>query len=99
MTLAGLVEACARGTGATVDVVPVDPAVAGGAVPLVLPDPRFDVGMRRSAELARTVGLTATPLEQTAADVVAWDRERGEPALAVDLPAEREAALLAAAGG
>lgn len=99
VTLAGLVEACARGTGATVDVVPVDPALGGGAVPLVLPDPRFDVGMSRSADLARTVGLTATPLEQTAADVVAWDRERGEPPLAVDLPAEREAALLAAAGG
>lgn len=98
VTLAGLIEACARGTGATVDVVPVDPALAGGAVPLVLPDPRFDVGMRRNADLARTVGLTSTPLEQTAADVVAWDRERGEPALAVDLPADREAALLAAAG-
>jgi len=98
VTLAGMVEACARGTGASVDVVPVDPSLAGGPVPLVLPDPRFDVGMRRDAGLARTVGLTATPLEQTAADVVAWDRERGEPALAVDLPAEAEAALLAAAG-
>ncbi len=98
VTLAGLVEACARGTGATVDVVPVDPAPTGAAVPLVLPDPRHDVGMRRSAALARTVGLTATPLEQTAADVVAWDRERGEPPLAVDLPADTEAALLAAAG-
>ena len=100
VTLAGLVEACARGTGATVDVVPGRPRRSPAArVPLVLPDPRFDVGMRRDAALARTVGLTATPLEQTAADVVAWDRERGEPPLAVDLPAEREAALLAAAGG
>lgn len=97
VTLAGLVEACARGTGSTVRVVPVDPAVAGTGVPLVLPDAKFDIGMRRSADLARTVGLTATPLEQTAADVVAWDRERGEPPLVVDLPAEREAALLAAA--
>ena len=97
VTLAGLVEACARGTGATVDVVPVDSALAGGAVPLVLPDPRFDVGMRRSAALARTVGLTATPLEQTAADVGAWDRGRGEPPLAVDLPADRDAALRATA--
>lgn len=98
VTLAGLVEACARGTGATVEIVPVDPALAGGPLPLTVPDPRFDIGMRRSAALARGVGLTATPLEQTAADVVAWDRERGEPALAVDLPADREAALLAAAG-
>jgi 2'-hydroxyisoflavone reductase len=97
VTLAGIVEACARGTGATVDVVPVDTSLAGGPVPLVLPDPRFDVGMRRDAALARSVGLTSTPLEQTAADVVAWDRERGEPPLAVDLPADREAALRTAA--
>ncbi|MGY1752963.1 NAD-dependent epimerase/dehydratase family protein [Blastococcus sp. SYSU D01042] len=97
VTMAGLVEACARGTGATVRVVPVDPALAGTVPPLVLPKPRSDVGMRRSAALARAVGLTATPLEQTAADVVAWDRGRGEPPLAVDLPAEREDALLAAA--
>ena len=99
VTMAGLVEACARGTGATVRVVPVDPALAGTVPPLVLPKPGSDVGMRRSAALARAAGLTATPLEQTAADVVAWDRGRGEPPLAVDLPAEREAALLAAAGG
>jgi 2'-hydroxyisoflavone reductase len=97
VTLAGLVEACARGTGATVDVVPVDPSVAGTVLPLVIPDAAYDIGMRRSADLARSVGLTATPLEQTAADVVAWDRERGEPPLAVDLPADREAALQAAA--
>ncbi|TKJ29745.1 NAD-dependent epimerase/dehydratase family protein [Blastococcus sp. CCUG 61487] len=95
VTMSGLVEACARGTGATVDVVPVDPALGEG-VPLVLPE-AVDVMMRRSADLARTVGLTATLLEQTAADVVAWDRERGEPPLSVDLPAEREEALRAAA--
>jgi 2'-hydroxyisoflavone reductase len=99
VTMAGLVEACARGTGATVRVVPVDPALPGTVPPLVLPNPRADVGMRRSAALARTVGLTSTPLEQTAADVVAWDRERGEPPLVVDLPADREAALQAAAEG
>lgn len=97
VTLAGLVEACARGTGATVDVVPVDPSVAGTVLPLAIPDAAYDIGMRRSADLARSVGLTATPLEQTAADVVAWDRERGEPPLKVDLPADREAALQAAA--
>lgn len=97
VTMAGLVEACARGTGATVRVVPVDPALAGTVPPLVLPKPRSDVGMRRDASRARAVGLTATPLEQTAADVVAWDRGRGEPPLSVDLPAEREDALMAAA--
>ena len=52
--------------------------------------------MRRSAARARGVGLTATPLEQTAAAVLTWDRERGEPPLAVELSAEQEAELLAA---
>jgi 2'-hydroxyisoflavone reductase len=42
--------------------------------------------------------LTSTPLEQTAREVLAWDRERGEPPLAVGLTREREAELLAAAG-
>ncbi|MCW2614855.1 MAG: hypothetical protein JWN08_1849, partial [Frankiales bacterium] len=38
-------------------------------------------------------------LETTAADVLAWDRERGEPPLARELSPEREAELLAAATG
>ena len=93
-TLAGLVQACARAAGTSVEVVPVDPD--GAALPLVITDQAWWPFMRRSAARARVVGLTATPLEQTAAAVLAWDRERGEPPLAVELSAEREAELLAA---
>lgn len=92
-TLEGLVQACAAAAGTTVEVVPV----AGSAdlgVPLVAPDETWDVLSRRSAAPARAAGLTATPLEQTAADVLAWDRGRGEPPLSVGLSPEREAQLL-----
>ena len=94
-TLAGLVQACARAAGTSVEVVPVDPD--GAALPLVITDEAWWPFVRRSAARARGVGLTATPLEQTAAAVLAWDRERGEPPLAVELSAEREAELLAGA--
>ena len=63
-------------------------------LPLVLPDAGHDVMFRRSAARARAAGLTATPLVQTAADVLAWDRERGEPPLSVGLTEEQEAQLL-----
>ena len=43
-------------------------------------------------------GLPATPLAVTAADVLAWDRDRGEPPLTRGFSAEQEAAVLAAAG-
>ena len=96
-TLAGLVAACAQAAGTSVELVPVDPAAVGPGFPLVVPDETWDVLYRRSAAPARAAGLTATPLVQTAADVLAWDRARGEPPLQVGLPPEREAALLAAA--
>jgi 2'-hydroxyisoflavone reductase len=41
--------------------------------------------------------MPATPLTVTAADVLAWDRERGEPPLAIELSPEQEAKLLATA--
>lgn len=94
VTLAGLVHACAEAAGSSVAVVPVDPAGAGPNFPLVLPDASWDVMFRRSAARARAAGLTATPLTRTAADVLAWDRDRGEPPLSVGLSPEREAELL-----
>lgn len=78
VTLGELVETCARAAGTTVELEQV-----GGTGPLVLPDETWWPMFRRSSAAARAVGLTATPLEQTAADVLAWDRERGEPDLAV----------------
>lgn len=96
VTLAGLVATCARAAGT--DATPVQ--VAADAVepgfPLVLPDPSWDVMFRRSAAAAYDVGMPNTSLQQTAADVLAWDTARGLPPLKVELTLEREAELLAA---
>ena len=91
VTLRTLVEACAAGAGSTVEVVPVTPAEA----PLVLTDRSAWPLFQRDASRARTVGLTSTPLETTAADVLAWDRARGLPPIAGELSPEQEDALLA----
>jgi 2'-hydroxyisoflavone reductase len=99
VTLAELVRTCARAAGSQVELVPVDPSAVDPPLPLVLPDPADEVLFRRSAAPARGAGLTVTPLEQTASDVLAWDRERGEPALSVGIGPEREAELLRAADG
>ena len=94
VSLQGLIETCARVAGSTVEIVPVDPAAVDPGFPLVLPDASWDVMFRRSAARARANGLTATSLEQTAADVLAWDRTRGLPALSVGLTLADEARLL-----
>ncbi|MCW2607837.1 MAG: NAD-dependent epimerase/dehydratase family protein [Frankiales bacterium] len=95
VTLQGLVEACAQAAGTDVEVVPVSEVEPG--FPLVLPDTSWDVMFARSRAAAEAAGLPATPLTTTAADVLAWDRERGEPALSVGLSPEREVELLAQA--
>ena len=97
-TVRGVVDACATAAGSDVDVVPVPVDAVDPGFPLVLPDPSWDVFFRRSAARARAAGLTATPLEQTARDVLAWDRARGEPPLSVGLSAARAADLLRAGG-
>lgn len=96
VTLAELVQTCATEAGADVEVVPVDPSSVQPGFPLVLPDPTWDVMFGRSRAAADAAGLPATPLMTTAADVLAWDRERGEPPLAVELSEQREAELLGA---
>jgi 2'-hydroxyisoflavone reductase len=97
VSLAALVEACAQAAGTSVEVVPVDPGAVDPGFPLVLPDATWDVMFRRSRAAADAAGMPATPLTTTAADVLAWDRDRGEPPLAVELSPEREAELLASA--
>lgn len=92
VTLAELVTTCAAAAGTEVDLVPVD--VEPG-FPLVLPDPSWDVMFGRSADPARAAGMPSTPLEQTAADVLSWDRARGEPPLSVGMDPARESELLA----
>ncbi len=97
VTLEQLVLACAQAAGTEVSVVPVDASSVEPGFPLLLPDPTWDVMFTRSRAAADAAGLPATPLTQTAADVLAWDRERGTPPIAVALTPEREAELLSAA--
>jgi 2'-hydroxyisoflavone reductase len=94
VTLGALIEACAAAAGTKVEVVPVEPGAVDPGFPLVLPDPSWDVMFQRSRAAADAAGMSATPLEKTAADVLAWDRERGEPPLSVGISAERETELL-----
>lgn len=94
-TLAELVQVCADAAGTQVEVLPVDPSAVPVGLPLVLPDAGWDVMFRRSRAAADAAGLPATPLSQTAADVLAWDRDRRTPPLTAGITAEREAELLA----
>ncbi|MDR8413675.1 hypothetical protein MTP10_33695 [Nonomuraea sp. 3-1Str] len=64
------------------------PSVGGSAGPTALNAPG------RSS----MAGMPATPLEVTAADVLAWDRERGEPSLWNGFSPTEEHALLAQQG-
>ena len=94
-TLAALVQACEAASGSTVERVQIDPADVDPPLPLVLADPADDVAFRRDAQPARSHGLTATTLVDTARDVLAWDAERGHPRLSTGLTEDAEDALLA----
>jgi NAD(P)-dependent dehydrogenase (short-subunit alcohol dehydrogenase family) len=65
-------------------------------IPLIRPESMW-VSQQRSPARARAAGLPATPLAVTAADVLAWDRERGEPPLRQGLSPAEEAKLLGGA--
>ena len=91
VTLQELVQVCATAAGSDIQIVPVGAELD---FPLVLPDSSWDVMFRRSAARAYDAGMPKTPLEKTAADVLAWDSERGTPELSVGISAEREAELL-----
>ncbi|MFI6534641.1 NAD-dependent epimerase/dehydratase family protein [Nonomuraea sp. NPDC050547] len=93
-TLGGLIETCARVAGSEVEIVPVSPESVPPFFPLVRPN---RASQQRSPAKARAAGLPATPLETTAADVLAWDRERGEPPLRSGFTAAEEQAVLAEA--
>lgn len=91
VTLGGLIETCARAAGTEVEIVRVPPVAEPPKFPLVRTD---WPSQRRSAARARAAGMPATPLEVTAADVLAWDRARGLPPLTSGFtPAEEQAAL------
>jgi 2'-hydroxyisoflavone reductase len=63
-------------------------------LPMVDGDPAAVPLMTRPGERARAAGLRTRPVAQTARDTVAWDRERGRPALSVGPAPEQRAALL-----
>ncbi len=93
-TLGGLIETCAAVAGSAVELVPVPLEAVSAMLPLVRPNWPTQ---QRSAARARAAGMPATPLATTVADVLAWDRGRGEPPLDGVLSAADEKELLAAA--
>jgi 2'-hydroxyisoflavone reductase len=96
VTLGGLIEACARVAGTQVEIVPVPLAAAPRFFPLVK---TFWPSQQRSPARARAAGMPATPLRVTIADVLAWDRQRGEPPLTTGFTPEQERALLLGSEG
>jgi 2'-hydroxyisoflavone reductase len=95
-TMAGLIATCAQVAGSEVDVIPVPADAVPPFFPLIRPRSMW-ASQQRSPARARAAGLPATPLAVTAADVLAWDRGRGEPPLRHGLPPAEEAKLLGAA--
>jgi 2'-hydroxyisoflavone reductase len=93
-TLAGLIQTCADVAGSQVEIVPVAPDSMPPLFPLIRP---IWSTQQRSTARARAAGMPATPLAVTAADVLAWDRERGEPPLLHGLSPAEEEKLLAGA--
>ena len=96
VTVGGLIGICADAAGTTVDVVRVPEESAPPLFPLIK---KHWASQQRSAAKARAAGMPATPLVVTAADVLAWDRARGEPPLERGFTPEQEAAVLAQARG
>jgi 2'-hydroxyisoflavone reductase len=95
-TMGGLIATCARVAGTEVEVVPVPADAVPPFFPLIRSRSTWP-SQQRSPARARAAGLPATPLAVTAADVLAWDRSRGEPPLGHGLSGAEEAKLLASA--
>ena len=85
-------ETCARAAHARVEIVPVPLNAAPPFFPLLRTN---WPSQQRSPARARAAGLPDTALEVTAADVLAWDRQRGEPPLTGGFTPEHEQAILA----
>ncbi len=93
-TVGQLIQTCAEVAGTEVEIVPVPMESAPALFPLIRPDSVWS-SQQRSAAKARAAGMPATPLAGTAADVLAWDRARGEPPLPRGFTKTEEANLLA----
>ncbi len=92
-TMASLIQTCARVAGTGVRIVPVP---ARESFPLIRRPGQWS-SQRRSPARAYAAGMPAVPLEITVADVLAWDRGRGEPPLDGGFTAAEEARALAEA--
>ncbi|WP_329369619.1 NAD-dependent epimerase/dehydratase family protein [Streptomyces sp. NBC_00669] len=97
-TLGGLIHTCARVAGTEVELVPVPPSTAPLPAMFPLIRPNWPT-QQRDPSRARAAGLPATPLATTAADVLAWDRQRGEPPLEYTFTPAQERAVLSAHAG
>jgi nucleoside-diphosphate-sugar epimerase len=91
VTLGGLIETCARAAGTTIEIVPVPLSTAPPFFPLIKTD---WPSQQRSPARARAAGMPATPLKVTVADVLTWDRQRGEPPLTTGFTPEQEHTVL-----
>jgi 2'-hydroxyisoflavone reductase len=90
-TIGELIETSAELAGTSVELVQI-PA-APEHFPLMEPAELW--GSRRRAQAkARAAGMPVTPLRQTITDMLAWDRDRGEPPIGVGLSPEDEQRLL-----
>ena len=97
LTFASLFEVCRAVSGSDAVAVPSE-ALGDEDLPLVLPaDGGWDGFFRRSSERARAAGFRHRPIAETAADVLAWDRSRGEPPLVAGPDDAAHERLLAAA--
>lgn len=77
-----------------VDVGATALAEAGVTLPMVDGDPAGEPLMTRPADRAVAAGLHSRSLTETARDTVAWDVQRGRPALRVGPTPQQRAALL-----
>lgn len=96
VTLGGLVRMCADVAGTQVELIRVPADTASPFFPLIRP---CWPSQQRSAAKARAAGMPATPLPVTIADVLAWDRERGQPSLDHGFTRAQEAEVLATVSG
>jgi 2'-hydroxyisoflavone reductase len=107
-TLGDVLTASAAAAGATARVAWADETFVrthdlvasedgGDPFPLVTPDEPNAHLFDTSRAVAG--GLTFRPLDETVADTLAWDRDRGLPPLQAGLDPAREATLLAELGG
>jgi 2'-hydroxyisoflavone reductase len=93
-TITELIKLSAELSGTTVDIIPVPFDAVPPRFPLV--DPEAEWGeRRRNPAKARGAGMPVTPLRRTVADVLGWDKQRGEPELNLGLTPEQEQQLLA----